>query len=153
MFILILLLLIDVDSNVVAFTSSPLNQIRTTRNSLTIQPHNNLILYTTTTTTTTTTKAVIKSKKIINIPIPFSFKTVIQNDTKAITATASHPKVVMDRFDRTASQIRHMEEPCILTIDNTQYNLTSWGTYERTYHCFYFRMLYYILSSSSIFIF
>jgi hypothetical protein len=142
MFILILLLLIDVDSYVFAFTSSR-NQIQNKRNSMLILPHKNLVLY------TTTTKAAIKSKKIINIPIPFSFEKVIQNNNETITT--SNQKIVLDRFERTASQIRHIDEPCIITIDNTQYNVTSWGTNEHEYILSYRYLHLHILKWSFFF--
>ena len=31
------------------------------------------------------------------------------------------------RFDRSASQQRHADRPCVLTIDGIQYNVTAWG--------------------------
>jgi hypothetical protein len=32
------------------------------------------------------------------------------------------------RFERTASRIRHVDQPCIITIDGVRYNVTAWGT-------------------------
>lgn len=32
-----------------------------------------------------------------------------------------------DRFERTASQVAHVEQPCILTIDGIHYNITAWA--------------------------
>lgn len=32
-----------------------------------------------------------------------------------------------DRFERTASNVAHVEDPCILTIDSQQYNITAWA--------------------------
>jgi hypothetical protein len=36
--------------------------------------------------------------------------------------------VSIHRFDRTASQARQVDQPCILIIDNVRYNVTAWGT-------------------------
>jgi hypothetical protein len=33
------------------------------------------------------------------------------------------------RFERTASRIQHVDQPCIITIDGVRYNVTAWGTY------------------------
>ena len=48
------------------------------------------------------------------------------NDTVAepTTTTASSP---LDRFNRQASNIRHVDEPCILTIHQRRYNMTAWA--------------------------
>jgi hypothetical protein len=35
--------------------------------------------------------------------------------------------VPLARFDRSASQQRNADRPCILTIDGIQYNVTAWG--------------------------
>jgi len=32
-----------------------------------------------------------------------------------------------DRFERTAPKVAHVDEPCILTIDGIQYNITAWA--------------------------
>ena len=37
------------------------------------------------------------------------------------------PSEKRDRFDRTASNVAHVDEPCILTIDGIQYNVTSYA--------------------------
>lgn len=35
--------------------------------------------------------------------------------------------VPLARFDRSASQQRNADRPCVLTIDGIQYNVTAWG--------------------------
>ena len=51
-------------------------------------------------------------------------RTPLQRNSTTLTTT-------QHRFDRTASQIRQIDQPCVLTIHNVRYNVTAWGTYAR----------------------
>lgn len=53
-----------------------------------------------------------------------------KNETSIGIVTNDHSPPI-HRFERTASQARQIDEPCILTIDNIRYNVTAWGTYTR----------------------
>ena len=66
-----------------------------------------------------------RSHRYLRVP-PSTTRLLYGNDTVAdVTATSSSSP--LDRFNRQASQDRHVDEPCILTIHHKRYNMTAWA--------------------------
>ncbi len=58
----------------------------------------------------------------------FPFRSGTSRSSWSLDAIAiGKPSEKRDRFDRTAPSIAHVDEPCILTIDGIQYNVTSYA--------------------------
>jgi hypothetical protein len=67
-----------------------------------------------------------RRRRALNLP-PLLYR---KNETTT-TTTTGNVDLLNDarlRFERTASQEKQTDAPCILTIDNVRYNVTAWGT-------------------------
>jgi uncharacterized secreted protein with C-terminal beta-propeller domain len=135
LFTLLFFLLLYVPSNVYGFDLS-LNQYQTRITIVSTQKHKNLILYST--TNARKNKYQHSSQNDIN----HKNDVVTTKSSTSLDPSNNIVSTMKDRFDRTASQIRHLDEPCIITIDNTQYNVSSWGTNDILY-TFFFDLIFY----------